>query len=91
MNRLAGQGTTVLLTTQYMEEAEALADALVVIDSGRVIASGSTAELRARLGGQMLRIQPEEPGDLARICQVLVAAGHTEAAVMADEGGSSCR
>ncbi|AWN28673.1 ATP-binding cassette domain-containing protein [Streptomyces libani] len=86
VNRLAEQGTTVLLTTQYMEEAEALADSLVVIDSGRVIASGSTAELRARLGGQMLRIQPEEPGDLARIHQVLVTAGHTEATVMTDEG-----
>lgn len=86
VNRLAEGGTTVLLTTQYMEEAEALADSLVVIDSGRVIASGSTAELRARLGGQMLHIRPEHPDDLARVHRVLVAAGHTEATVVADEG-----
>ncbi|MER7014215.1 ATP-binding cassette domain-containing protein [Saccharopolyspora sp. NPDC000359] len=54
---LVEEGTTVLLTTQYMEEAEALADSIMVMDRGRVIASGTSAELRARVGGQVLRIR----------------------------------
>jgi ABC-2 type transport system ATP-binding protein len=45
-------GTTVLLTTQYLDEADRLADAIAVVDHGRVIASGSPAELKARVGGE---------------------------------------
>lgn len=54
---LVQTGTTVLLTTQYMEEAEALADSIIVMDRGRVIASGTSGELRARVGGQVLRVR----------------------------------
>jgi daunorubicin resistance ABC transporter ATP-binding subunit len=72
---LADQGTTVLLTTQYMEEAEALADSLVVIDHGEVIASGTTRELRERIGGPVLRITPERPADLSAVRGALIAAG----------------
>ncbi|MEU7578412.1 ATP-binding cassette domain-containing protein [Streptomyces sp. NPDC041068] len=72
---LAEAGTTVLLTTQYMEEAEALADSLVVIDRGEVIASGATADLRARVGGQVLRVVPEDPRQLAEVRAVLRACG----------------
>ncbi|MGW1894586.1 ATP-binding cassette domain-containing protein [Streptomyces sp. NPDC002004] len=86
VRRLADQGTTVLLTTQYMEEAEALADAAVVIDRGRVIASGSTDELRGRIGGRTLRIRPREPGDLERVRKTLVSAGHTVAAEDTEHG-----
>jgi ABC-type multidrug transport system ATPase subunit len=47
---LAGSGTTVLLTTQYLEEADALADQVVIISAGRVADTGTPAELKARLG-----------------------------------------
>lgn len=54
---IAAQGTTVLLTTQYMEEADRLADRLAVIDHGRVIAEGTSAELKASVGSSTLRIR----------------------------------
>ncbi|MEV4432054.1 ATP-binding cassette domain-containing protein [Streptomyces sp. NPDC049555] len=96
---LAAAGTTVLLTTQYMEEAEALADSLVVIDRGRVIASGGTAELRARVGGQVLRVVPEDPGQLPEVRRVLAgcgageaqldeAAGHVQVPLSGEGGGA---
>jgi oleandomycin transport system ATP-binding protein len=53
---LVAAGTTVLLTTQYMAEAEELADTVVVMAGGRVVASGSSMELRARIGGMVLRV-----------------------------------
>ncbi|MFD3548565.1 ATP-binding cassette domain-containing protein [Streptomyces sp. NPDC058655] len=49
---LAGEGTTVLLTTQYLEEADRLADDIVVVDSGRAAATGTPAELKARIGAR---------------------------------------
>jgi daunorubicin resistance ABC transporter ATP-binding subunit len=53
---LAADGTTVLLTTQYLEEADRLADDIVVVDHGRVVASGSPAQLKARLGGTVIDV-----------------------------------
>ncbi|MER6809689.1 ATP-binding cassette domain-containing protein [Spirillospora sp. NPDC000708] len=61
---LAGGGTTVVLTTQYLEEADRLADAVSVIDRGRVIAEGAPDRLKSRLGGDRLRIVVEDPGAL---------------------------
>jgi oleandomycin transport system ATP-binding protein len=61
---LVAEGTTVLLTTQYLEEADKLADEIVVIDRGRVIAAGTPAQLKTRVGGQVLQAQPADPGDL---------------------------
>ncbi len=61
---LVADGTTVLLTTQYLEEADELADEIVVIDHGRVIAAGTPAQLKARVGGQVLQAQPADPVDL---------------------------
>ncbi|NEC93549.1 ATP-binding cassette domain-containing protein, partial [Streptomyces sp. SID12501] len=52
VQRMVAEGATVLLTTQYMEEAEQLASELTVIDKGRVIANGKVDELKARLGGR---------------------------------------
>lgn len=56
VRRLAKSGTTVLLTTQYLEEADQLAECVAVIDNGKVIAEGSVAELKARLGSGVLRL-----------------------------------
>jgi ABC-2 type transport system ATP-binding protein len=54
---LAGSGVTVLLTTQYLEEADRLADRIAVLDGGRVVADGSPAELKARVGDQRLDLE----------------------------------
>ncbi|WP_018868678.1 MULTISPECIES: daunorubicin resistance protein DrrA family ABC transporter ATP-binding protein [unclassified Thioalkalivibrio] len=54
VGELREQGTTVLLTTQYLDEADALADRIVVLDRGRIIAEGTSAELKERVGGRSL-------------------------------------
>ena len=68
---LAADGTTVLLTTQYLEEAEQLADDLVVLDHGRVIAAGTPAGLKAEVGGQRLHVRPVRPADLPAVAELV--------------------
>lgn len=58
---MVGDGVTVLLTTQYMEEAEQLASELTVVDHGKVIADGAIEELKAKVGGRSLRVRPVDP------------------------------
>src|SRR5207344_2046977 len=59
--RLVADGTTVLLTTQYLDEADALADTISVIDHGTVIAQGTPADLKARVGGEQLEVRLVAP------------------------------
>ena len=62
VRELVRAGTTVLLTTQYLDEADRLADGIAVVDEGRVIASGSPPELKAQVGGDRLEIVVTDPG-----------------------------
>jgi ABC-2 type transport system ATP-binding protein len=62
---LAAAGTTVFLTTQYLEEADQLADRIAVLDGGRVVATGTPAELKARVGGDAVELH-DAHGDLLR-------------------------
>ncbi|HEY3829980.1 MAG TPA: ATP-binding cassette domain-containing protein [Solirubrobacteraceae bacterium] len=61
---LVAEGTTVLLTTQYLDEADRLADTIAVIDQGRLIAEGTSDQLKDRLGGERLEIRLDDPADL---------------------------
>ncbi len=73
-NLVAG-GTTVLLTTQYLEEADRLANRICVVDHGRVIAEGSAAELKARLGGTVVEVVLSDDDAAASAAQALTGAG----------------
>ncbi len=73
IRELVAEGTTVLLTTQYLDEADALADDIVVLDHGREIAHGSPAELKARIGGNRLEVVVESADELGRADHALRA------------------
>ena len=78
VRRLVADGTTVLLTTQYLEEADALADEIAVIDRGRVIATGTPLELKARTGAQTLAVRPADAADLPTVRTVVAELTRAE-------------
>ncbi len=83
IGELVAEGSTVLLTTQYLEEADRLADTIMVIDRGKAIASGTADKLKAQVGGERLQIVVAEPGDLGTAARVLAEVGAGEPEVNA--------
>ncbi|GGL87682.1 MULTISPECIES: ATP-binding cassette domain-containing protein [Micromonospora] len=79
---LVGSGVTVLLTTQYLEEADQLASEIAVVDHGRVIAQGTPEQLKSKTGGQTLAIRPVDPADVPRVVAVAGAAAGSTAEVV---------
>jgi oleandomycin transport system ATP-binding protein len=78
---LVGEGVTVLLTTQYLEEADQLAHDVIVIDHGRVIAGGTPDELKAKTGGQVLEVRPAEPELLERAAALVARRAHANPSI----------
>jgi ABC-2 type transport system ATP-binding protein len=90
IEELVGEGTTVLLTTQYLDEADRLADQIAVVDHGRVIAEGTPDALKDRVGGERLEVVLADPGQADAAVAALadmsdssptVQDGHVEVAV----------
>ena len=75
VRELQREGTTLLLTTQYLEEADQLADRIAVIDRGKVIAEGTGNELKDRVGGQILEVELSSAGQRDRAQAVLAGVG----------------
>jgi oleandomycin transport system ATP-binding protein len=92
VRELVADGVTVLLTTQYLEEADQLAHEIAVVDHGRVIATGTPAELKARTGAQPLIVRPADVADLPIVTSIVreltgtapVVEGATVTASVAD-------
>jgi ABC-2 type transport system ATP-binding protein len=78
---LVEQGTDVLLTTQYLDEADHLASRIVIIDRGRVVAAGTPQELKQRAGRNVIEVHVRERTDLPRVAAALAAVDHGEAQV----------
>jgi len=75
---LVADGVTVLLTTQYLDEADQLAHDIVVIDHGKVVATGTPDELKAKTGGQVLQVAPADPARMAEVTTLMTGLVRAE-------------
>jgi ABC-2 type transport system ATP-binding protein len=78
IRELQADGTTLLLTTQYLEEADQLADRIAVIDVGTVIAEGTSDQLKERIGGEVLELHVSNRDETTRAAEVLKGLGSGE-------------
>jgi ABC-2 type transport system ATP-binding protein len=88
---LVARGTTVLLTTQYLDEADQLADRIAVLEHGRVIAEGTSGELKASAGSGALRVRLRDPGRRAEARRVLARALGAHVQLDSDPASLSAR
>ena len=86
IRELQNEGTTLMLTTQYLDEADQLADKIAVIDVGTVIAEGTSDELKDQIGGEVLELHVEERSEISRVTQALSGVGSGEPTSNEDEG-----
>ncbi|MGB7251492.1 MAG: ATP-binding cassette domain-containing protein [Phormidesmis sp.] len=86
VNDLKAQGVTIILTTQYLEEADALADQIVVIDQGQVIAEGTVDELKDRVGGKFCELRLANLADIEKVKHLLSDMGDIVVGEMGDGG-----
>jgi oleandomycin transport system ATP-binding protein len=83
---LVADGVTVLLTTQYLDEADQLAHDIVVIDHGKVVATGTPDELKAKVGGQVLQVAPADQGRMAEVTALMTELIRGEVSTDAETG-----
>ncbi|MGK5446662.1 ATP-binding cassette domain-containing protein [Streptomyces radiopugnans] len=81
---LVAEGVTALLTTQYLNEADLLADRIVVMDKGRIIAEGTPDELKSQVGGQVLQVRPVRERDLAAAHSLVARAAGPQTRIEGD-------
>src|SRR5438477_1078135 len=86
IRELVHEGKTILLTTQYLEEADNLADRIAVVDLGTIIAEGTADELKDQIGGEVLELHVKDPAQISQVGQALSGVGIGEPSIDQEAG-----